>query len=413
MTDGAGSGHEATGNVLDSIDEGEMLNLAADLIAARGENPGETEHDVVDVLARACREHGFVVETHEVAPGRPNLLAHLDPANPRPPGTEGGLMFLGHSDVVPAAGEWTVDPYDPAVADGRLYGRGSSDMKGGLAAVVAAMAAVARTGVQLTAPMTLACTVDEEDLGLGIRALVADPPDRRYAGCVVAEPTDLEVVVACRGDAYLELEVTGVPAHAGRPADGRNAIDAAVRVLELVRADHESLADGPQDPLVGCSTWNTGRIAGGQGVSIVAPECRISLDRRLMPGEDARTALERLLGEVEAAGIPGDGITVTGEVTMEMPGFATLVDHPLVQACVEDSTAAGCSGAVSGWTAACDGGFVSRDLGIPTVVLGPGGINDQAHQVDESVGLDELSRAARLYASLILRFCTTSSDRRS
>ncbi|HEU4806650.1 MAG TPA: M20 family metallopeptidase [Homoserinimonas sp.] len=381
--------------LLDRIDTEELHELTLALVAAAGENPGSTEEATVTVLAAACEKYGFTVELQDVAPGRQNLIATL------PGGSEPGLMFLGHSDVVPAGDGWNSDPFAPFVADGRLYGRGSTDMKGGLAAVVLAMAALSAS--PLRGPVQLVCTVDEEDLGLGIRRYAPTAPRGLFAGCVVAEPTDLQTVIGCRGDSYLRLGVTGKAAHSGRPDDGRNAIAAAARVLELVRADHDAMRATP-DPLLGSGTWSVGSITGGTGTSIVAAECAASIDRRLMPGEDARAIADDLLARIREAGIDGDGIDVTLDVEMEMPGFRTDPAHPLVSAGVDAIDDAGGGRIdIGGWTAACDGGFIARDVGIPCIVLGPGGLNDQAHQANESVGLEELDVAARAYALLAIR----------
>ena len=122
--------------VLGFIDEAAIISLTSALVEAPSENPGGTEEAAVEVLESACRALGFDVVTHEVAPGRPNLVATV------PAGTGPGLMFLGHSDVVPAGPGWSADPYTVRIRDGRIYGRGATDMKGGLAAVVAARPAI-------------------------------------------------------------------------------------------------------------------------------------------------------------------------------------------------------------------------------------------------------------------------------
>lgn len=384
-------------DVLGHIDHDELLLLTATLVAAGGENPGSTEEATVAVLREACERHGFDVELTDVAPGRQNLVASL------PGGTGQGLMFLGHSDVVPAGEGWTSEPFEPYVSDGRLYGRGSTDMKGGLAAIVLAMAAVQASGAQLRGPLQLVCTVDEEDLGLGVRAYAPTAQRGAFAACVVAEPTDLQTVIACRGDSYLRLTVSGRAAHSGRPGDGRNAIAAAARVLELVRADHEALT-AVAHPLLGSGTWSVGTISGGSGTSVVAADCSVTLDRRLMPDEDAQLVANGLLEKVRKAEIDRDGIAVSLVVEMEMPGFATDPAHPLVVGAVDAmADAGGGRQTVGGWSAACDGGFMARDVGIPCIVLGPGGLNDQAHQPDESVSIDEVAAAARAYALLALR----------
>ncbi|MEO6827946.1 MAG: M20 family metallopeptidase [Microbacteriaceae bacterium] len=388
--------------LLAKIDSGELVALASDLIAAGGENPGSAansriEEATVHALAAACKRFGFTVETTEVVPGRQNLVATLEG------GMAPGLMFLGHSDVVPAGDGWRDDPFVPVERDGRLYGRGSTDMKGGLAAIVLAMAAIRDVVGVPAGPVQLVCTVDEEDLGLGIRSYAPTAPRDAFAACVVAEPTDLGTVIGCRGDSYLTVRVAGKAAHSGRPDDGRNAIAAAARILELVRADHDARRANP-DPLLGSGTWSVGSITGGTGTSVVAAECAMSIDRRLMPGENARAVADDLLDQVRAEGIDGDGVTVSIDVEMEMPGFRTEPQHPLVLAAVDAiEDAGGGRLEVGGWSAACDGGFIAQDAGIPCIVLGPGGLNDQAHQANESVGVEELVIAARAYALLTLR----------
>jgi acetylornithine deacetylase len=406
----APSSSPATGqSVLELVRQDEIMALAARLIDAGGENPGGTEEATVAVLEAGARRLGLGTQILPVAPGRPNILVTLPPAAGAAPGGP-GLLFLGHSDVVPAGPGWTRPPFQATVDGGRLYGRGAADMKGGLAAVLEAMAALRRSGAALSGPVTLACTVDEEDLGTGIRALAVLPD--RYLGCVVAEPTSLQTVTAFRGDSYLELQVTGRPAHASQPGDGRNAILAAASICELIRIDHEELQLG-RDPLLGAAGWNVGLIKGGQGTSIVAPSCRLSVDRRLLPGEDPEQILAALLSRIRAAGIAGDGITVTGRVSMQMPGIRTAEDHPLVVAALACVAAAGGTSRASGWSAACDGGFIARDHGIPTIVLGPGSLNGQAHRQDESVDLGELSTAARAYALLCLRLLGNATDRQA
>lgn len=395
---------ETEARVLSLIDEDSLVNLTSALIAAGGENPGGTEQCTVNVLSRACEAYGLDVSTVEVAPGRPNLSATL-PGGGRP-----GVMFLGHSDVVPAGDGWNHGPFNPVREGDRLYGRGSTDMKGGLAAVVLAMAALKNSGVTLSGPVRLACTVDEEDLGIGIRALTAAGPDGNFDACVVAEPTDLETVIGCRGDSYIEMTVTGKSAHSGRPADGRNAISAAAKVIALVLEDHARL-NSVQDELLGAGSWNIGTIDGGTGVSMVAARCRVGIDRRLMPDEDPEALVEELARRVRAAGIDEDGIAVSFEVTMAMPGFRTAAEHPLVDQSVKAiRDAGGGDSRIGGWTAACDGGFISRDFGIPTIVMGPGGLNDQAHQVNESVSVSELTAAARAYALICLRMLNGNGD---
>lgn len=382
--------------VLDRIEEGELVELTQVLVRAPGQNPPGEEAATATVLAQVCREHGFAVEVADVAPGRPNLRAVLE-------GGDGpGLLLLGHIDVVPVGEGWTVDPFGGEVRNGRLYGRGSTDMKGGLAACVVAMAALGRAGVTLSGPVEVAALVDEEEHGLGVRRYVAENA-RTYAACMVPEPTDLQTIIAARGDAYLDIVVHGLAAHSGRPDDGRNAIYGGAAVITSLQHWHAELARTAH-PLVGPSTWSVGRVSGGQGTSTVPAECHISADRRLQPGESAAQVLEDLRGRIEELGLERQGLRVDVSMSMDMPGFETPPDHPVV-VCADTALrdVGGPGLPLGGWTAACDGGFVARDLDVPTLVLGPGSVNDQAHRTDESVGVAELIIAARAYALTALR----------
>lgn len=383
-------------DVLDLIDPAELVQLTQRLVRAPGQNPPGQEAATVAELEAICRERNLAVTLTEVAPGRANLQAVLAA------GQGPGLLLLGHTDVVPVGDGWTVDPFGGEVRDDRVFGRGSTDMKGGLAACVVAMDALRRAGVTLSGPVELAAVVDEEEHGLGIRRYVSAYPNA-YAGCIVAEPTDLQTIIAARGDAYVEIVVRGVAAHSGRPDDGRNAIYGAAAVISSLQQWHAELAADPHS-LVGPPTWSVGLVSGGQGTSIVPAECTISADRRLLPGEPAAEVLTTVRARLDALGLQDQGLRLEVSMPMDMPGFETAPDHPFVASTDAALAAAGGPGLpLGGWTAACDGGFVARDLGVPTVVLGPGSVKEQAHRADESVGVGELVVAARAYALTGLR----------
>lgn len=394
--------------VLDRLDAEAIAGLAAQLICAGSENPGGTEEATVAVLRAALSAFGARVETQAVAPGRPNLIARVGDDRP-------GVLFLGHSDVVPAGDGWTGDPFTPRRDGDRLIGRGATDMKGGLAAVVAAMAAV--LAEDPTLPMTLLCTVDEEADAIGVRHHVAaTAPDAGYAGCVVAEPTGMVTITGCRGAANLRVDVDGASAHAGRPSDGANAILAAADVIAAVEEDAREL-EGRRHPVLGAATWSVGTIAGGHGTSIVPDRCTLTLDRRTLPGEDPTRILDDLLGRAARISAsharPGaERITVRGTVEMVMPGFVADPASSFVTTIRDAVRAAGGAGDTDVWTASCEGGFIAAHHGTPTVVLGPGDLPGQAHQPDESVSVSELLTAARAYALIALRMFhpTTGQD---
>ncbi|WP_404312303.1 M20/M25/M40 family metallo-hydrolase [Agrococcus terreus] len=384
----------ATEAALALVDGATIVADASSLILAASENPGGTEVAAVRVLETIASRLGGRSRRQLVAPGRPNLSVRF---GPDPSAEAPGVLVLGHSDVVPAGEGWHADPFSPRVADGWLTGRGATDMKGGLAAALQALAAVHRARPEL--PLELLVTVDEEDLATGVQAHLAEPPSH-YLACIVAEPTDLAVVIACRGAANLQVDVTGRAAHAGRPEDGASAITTAARIATWIADDHARLRAGASG-LLGSATWSVGRIEGGHGTSIVPDRCTLLVDRRLMPGETGAEALAQLeAGIAEALG--DEGCTASAALLMEMPGFETEPGHPLVAAAVDALAAEGRQAPVEAWTAACEGGFIARHHGCPTIILGPGDITGQAHQPDERVRIDDLEAAARAYVRMAL-----------
>jgi acetylornithine deacetylase len=383
--------------VLDRISLDDITDLTQRLVRARGENPPGGEASTVGVLAEACDEYGLACSLTEVEPDRENLVATLA-GGPGP-----GLLLLGHTDVVPIGDGWTVDPVGGVVRDGRLFGRGSTDMKGGLAAAIVAMAALRTADVQLSGRVELAAVVDEEETGKGVRHYLAAQDRSNFIGCIVAEPTDLQTIVAARGDAYFAFAFHGRAAHSGRPSEGVNAIYGATALVAELETWHQELM-ASSHPLAGPATWSVGQIRGGTGTSIVPAECLVVADRRLLPDEAPEELLESVNARVASLHLEEREIAVDVQMTMEMPGFETPADHRLVVATDHALTAAGGPGLpLGGWTAACDGGFIARDTGLPVVVLGPGSVADQAHRADESVALEELLVAARTYALVAMR----------
>lgn len=381
--------------LLAALDEAELTAVAQRLVRCPSPNPPGGEEEAVACLARACEAAGLSVELDPVLRGRPNLYASLGPED----GPE--LLILGHTDTVPAGDGWTHAPFGATVESGRLVGRGAADMKGGLAAAVAAMAALSRSGVPLGGRVTLAAVIDEEEHGQGVRAFLARRPAARCA--LVPEPTELQTVIGARGNCYVDIEVEGRAAHAGSPAMGRNAIHGAARAVEAIRGLDRELA-AHEHPLLGRAAWSVGTIHGGTSTAMVPAACTISLDRRLLPGQTGAHALVEVERALEGLALEDDGLRARAELLMEIPSFEVAPGDPLVE--IVQGAAADAGGPdlpVGGWTAACDGGYVMRDAGIPAIVLGPGSVVEQAHKPDESVALAELALAARIYALAALR----------
>jgi acetylornithine deacetylase/succinyl-diaminopimelate desuccinylase family protein len=382
--------------ILDAIDPGEVAELVSELVKQPSPNPPGEEAQAAQRLAEACRERGLHVRLDDAAPGRPNLHASTGPDG------AGGLLLIGHTDTVPPGEGWTRDPYGGTIEDGRVFGRGATDMKGGIAAAVIAMAALVRAEVELQAPVMLAALVDEEETGLGVRTMLARG-GVQAAGAIVAEPTGMQTIVACRGNCYVDVELRGRSAHAGSAHEGRNAIYGATRLIEGVQRLHDELA-AETHPLLGAGTWSVGTIRGGTGTAMVPDRCRVSIDRRLLPGQTGERARDEIAALLDELDLPAHELAASAELVMEIPSFEVPPDHPLVTAAREASMDAGGPDlSIAGWSAACDGGYLMRDTGIPAIVLGPGNVVEQAHRPDESVSVDEVTTAARAYALCALR----------
>ena len=380
--------------VLDKIDEDQLIELTRSLVRAHGQNPPGEEATTAAALAGAAGALG----SRRPRGGRAG--GSQQPARTLEGGEGPGLLLLGHTDVVPVGDGWTKDPFGAAIHDGRIYGRGATDMKGGLAACLSAMAALQGTG--LSGPVELAAVVDEEESGIGIRAYVSSP-DASFLGCVTAEPTDLQTIVGARGASYVRIEIHGPACHAGNPGDGANAIYGAAAVVAEIESDARRTG-GSSTPAARSRDVERRPDTRRRGGSTVPAECVVVADRRLLPGESPTTVLDDLRARIDALRLTERGLTVEASMPMEMPAFETPAESPLARAAVAAVTDAGGPALPpGGWTAACDGGFVARDLGVPVVVLGPGSVAKQAHRPDESVAIDELIVAARAYALTALR----------
>jgi len=339
---------------------------------------------------------GLPCEQRELVPGRSNLLARFES-----PGSDLTILLDAHQDTVPTDG-MTIDPFDPVVKDGRLYGRGACDVKGGMAAMLAAMARLARERPAGAANVLLSCSCDEEATVMGVLDLAeqlktAGQPgsqfDRRPNVAVVAEPTDLNVVVAHRGATRWKIRTTGRACHSSRPDDGINAIYRMAKVVGAMEEYAAELGDQiPPHPLCGPATLSVGRIEGGVSVNTVPDFCEIEIDRRVIPGEDGLLVMEPVRDFLaRRIDVPFEFSPpwITG-ATLSDDDNGEYADHLLKQ--IE---------AVAGpreKMGVAYGTNASRisTAGVPSVVFGPGSI-DQAHTKDEWIDLNELQQAADIY----------------
>ncbi len=338
---------------------------------------------------------GVPCERIEVAPGRFNVLARFESSAQAPT-----LLWDAHQDTVPVAG-MTVPPFEAVVEANRLYGRGACDVKGGMAAMLAAFARLVRERPAQAAHVVISCTCDEECTRLGIDHLVrywseVDGPSRllyeRPDAAIAAEPTDLNVVVAHRGATRWQIVTHGRACHSSRPQEGINAIYRMAEVLRHLQEYAAWLDEAiPPHPLCGPPTFSVGRIEGGVSVNTVPDRCVIEVDRRCIPGEDGRAVVDevrRFLAkrvDFEVEMIPPSIIGPTlsdennGPLAESLLRVVADVAGPRERIGVPFGTHASSIAAA----------------GVPAVVFGPGSIH-QAHTPDEWLPIDELHQAAEI-----------------
>lgn len=407
--------------VLAAIDPGTVVERARELIAVPSLSGEETAAQ--EVVAAQLARGGLDVETWDIdmpaLADDPWFSAEVD--RPTARGVLGRLgngdgptlLLDGHVDVVPAGdpGDWTTPAFEPSVRDGRLYGRGACDMKGGLAAAVVAAEAIRAAGIELAGTLAIAPVVGEEDGGSGTLALLR----RGVAadGCVIMEPTALSVVPAVAGALSWRITVRGRSAHGCLREEGVSAIERflpvhrAVLDLERRRNDVEAgdLFGWLDRPFAICG----GRIAGGDWPSSEADWLTWEGRYGVAPGEDLDAARSQLEAAVAAAA-EDDPWLRDHPPTVEWVGgqfFPGATDPDARIVTTVGAVAAEVLGAapqVRGMPYGCDLGLTVNVGGIPTVVFGPGDIRD-AHAPDESVSVDELVACARTLAVTALRFC--------
>lgn len=374
-----------------------VLHLLRDLIAIESVNPslvpgGAGEADVAERVASALRHGGLDVEMAEVAPGRPNVVGVLEG---RQPGRS--LLFCGHTDTVGVEG--MPAPFDPVERAGRLYGRGSQDMKSGVAAMVHAATLVAQQGGLATGRLVVAAVVDEEHASIGAEALVAD---RVADGAVVTEPTALRVATGHKGFEWVEVETRGQAAHGSRPADGRDAVLHMGRVLSGLEQVNTRLAAAPPDPMLGTASLHASTIAGGRELSVYPDHCRLQFERRTLPGESDTVGLEEaraVLDELARTDTEFDG---TARSLLSRPAYLVDSDAPVCRTLLDIWSARGGDRTTIGMSYWTDAAILSR-AGTPSVLFGPSGAG--LHGVEEFVETDSVITCRDVLIELARDFC--------
>ncbi len=374
------------------------ITLLRELVAIDSVNPSLVpgaagEAQIAQTIAAHLRRIGLDVEVQEVVAGRPNVIGVLEGR-----GKGRSLMLCGHVDTVGVEGMKA--PFDPVERDGRLYGRGAQDMKGGVAAMIDAARVMAQDGLD-AGRLIVAAVVDEEYASLGADALVTR---WRADGAVVTEPTDLQIATAHKGFAWFEIETKGRAAHGSRPREGRDAILRMGRVLpELERLDRQLQAMAPH-PLMGTASLHASLIEGGRELSSYPDRCTLKLERRTVSGETeagAAREIEEILARLRDADAEFEASLTT---LFARPSYEVSPDHDLPRALAQarQRQAPGENQPFVGmsfWTDAA----VLGSAGVPSVLFGPGGAG--LHSVEEYVEIKDVLRCRDALTALARAWC--------
>jgi acetylornithine deacetylase len=382
-----------------SVTDSDTIALLEGLVKIDSVNPSLVpgaagEAEIADYVADFLRSAGLDIRLDEVKPGRVNAVGVLR-------GGGGGptLMLNGHTDTV-GIDYMEIDPLDPVVKEGRMYGRGTFDMKGGLAAILSATKAVADSGVELKGDLVVAAVCDEEYASIGTESVVEQV---RADAAIVGEPTELQVLVAHKGFAWVDIETRGVAAHGSAWQVGVDAIAKMGKVqVGLERLQDEVLMK-KSHRLVGPPSVHSSIIGGGRELSTYPDHCKLQIERRLIPGEtreDVDAELEGLLGSIGDIDPEFDG-------DYEVKFFRGPMEiSPEEEIC---SILSECSEEVRGEKPHFVGGSGWMDTqiiwgrGTPAVAFGP--VGSGAHAAVEYVEVDSVVDAARILEKVIHRFC--------
>ncbi|WP_408011441.1 M20 family metallopeptidase [Pseudalkalibacillus sp. A8] len=373
----------------------ELIEILQGLITEKSENPISTEESVAYYVRKLLVDNGIEANLHWAADGRPNVFAELK-------GGSGGptLLYNGHLDVVPAGEGWESDPFEGVIRGGKLYGRGSADMKSGVAAMIYSAIVLKRMGNPFEGKLILFFTVDEERENLGMRHFLKENVSADYA--IISEPTELNICIAHKGVARYRLRTKGTPQHAAKVKESdNNAItNMAIFIAALENLNKE--IKKIKDPILENASLTVTQIKGGIAINVVPSLCEIEIDRRLLDGETEEVVMKQIENVLQ-------NIAKINNIDYELENYLFLPatnisrDHLLVENLEEVVRELYKKDAkVDVFGATCEAPFLSVYKGIPTVICGPGSL-EQAHIVDEYVEVQQVIDASNIFISLVLK----------
>jgi len=386
-------------NLKGIADYDEISNLLGELIAIESVNidyVGSTngEAKISDYVYQYLTSLGVHCVKEEVLPNRHNVICHIKGKDSR------GICLEAHMDTV-STKNMTIEPLNPIVKDGKMFGRGSADCKGSLAAMMYAVNILTKNNLKPSTDLYFVASVDEEYNHRGVDHFLQKGINLQ--GAVVGEPTKLDVITACKGVVRWIISVTGKSGHSSRPEKGQNAIYDMVDFVNALKNDLIPSYPHVKHDLLGSPTLSVGCINGGDAVNIIPDKCSIEVDRRLLPGETNESAKQEILKLIDTLKQKNVNlnINVSDPTTSTIP-IDTDINEKVVKTSMESCKKILDKATMKGVNFGCDASSFTG-AGVPSIVLGPGDIL-QAHTENEFVDLNEVRRAAEIYSQICIGF---------
>ena len=382
-----------------TVDSTYVTSTLSALVQTKSINPAfadgdpSDEREIATRVGDIMRALGMEVSEYEPEPGRVSVVGRLH-------GSGGGrsLLLYGHIDTVGVTA--MPEPFSGAVRDGKLYGRGAYDMKGGVTACLAAVKALRDTGATLRGDVLVACVADEEVASIGMADVLRHV---RADAAIVTEATELRVCLAHRGFSWIEVETLGVAAHGSRFDLGVDANMRMGRFLARLDTLEQELRARPRHTLVGPPSLHAAVLRGGTGISTYADHCRLEIERRTVPGETEEQVLTEIRALTDALAAEDETFRATVRPMLTRDSFEVDRDAPIVHAVLDAATAVlGAQPEVIGEPYWMDAALLSS-AGIDTVVIGPVGAG--AHALEEWVSVDSVVKLTQILAHAARQFC--------
>ena len=381
------------------LDRDEIVGLTRELVRSPSLNPPGNVKECADIVLKKFKENDIFAEIIEGKEGACNVVARL------PGKSEGKVLLLnGHIDVVPPGEGWTIDPFAGEIRDGKIYGRGSTDMKSGIASMMAAMMAMKRSGCNFNGEIVFMAVADEETGSeFGTIHLLKKNIGTKADFAIIGEPTNLRIELGNRGTRCINIIVKGKACHSSRPFLGVNAIAYAAKVIEAVQSmtfsNRNELFEIPSPSIA------VVMIQGGTKEDMIPDRCEVSVDRRMIPGETNET----VVGELEKVIAPI--LKENKELQIEIKvspvnyfdPYLISQEEPIVKATVESfRQVIGKEPEIGGKAGCTDGSHLFHMGKIPAVLFGPGNPYF-AHKADEYVEIDNIVSSAEILVSVFDR----------